>query len=320
MPDQLLRDVRRRTGFALVAVLALSGLLGACDPEPTREEAGVTDGLLVLAGDVGATALELRESGTAGGRSIPLPADATTWVSAGRTNVLVATMIDGRTYVSDPLGEDDPTWRLVEPVTVNDVPPELALYFATWDPPGGAYAQLGADFTAGTGMRVVVTDPALGGATEAPIDDRRAIAVPPAWVDDDRVVVVAGTDGGGEALVVDTTSGEITGGPAGVRLVTTSAEAETLAQWRGGDAPVEVLETRAWLDGGQASVRIDAPAAGLLPAVLALDRSGDRLAIVWTEPDGGSPRVTVSARSREWATAASFELGDARAASVAWLR
>ncbi len=304
-----------------VTALALIATLAGCETDAKVDPAALTDGLLVLSGSIGATTLELRDTANPDGRSIALPDDAATaWISAGRTNVLAATVIDGQTYVSESLADDDPGWRLVEAVTVDDTPPELPLYFATWDPPGGAYAQLGASFATGDGMRVVVTDPTLEGASVAPIPERSAIAAPPAWIDDDRVVVVAASNAGGEALIVDTTSGDVSPGPDGVRLVATSAEGTTVAVWRGGEAPIEVLETEAWLDGQEAAVRITPPSGGIVPAAFALDRTGDRLAIVWTEPDGGSPRITISARAREWATSVSFGLGDVEAASVAWLR
>jgi hypothetical protein len=229
-------------------------------------------------------------------------------------------LIDGRSFVSGPLDAEEPAWRLVEAVTVDDVPPDGPLYFGAWDPPGGAYVQLGADFAAGEAARVVVTDPVLSGATEAPLGDRTALPVPPAWIDDDRVVVLAATDGPPDAIIVDTTSGEVRPGPVGSMLFATSADATTAASWGGPGTPVEVLPTAAWLDGQRGSVRIDAPADGLDPIVLALDRTGDRLAIVWNGGEGAPPRVTVHAGSREWSTVASIELGNVEAAAVAWLR
>ena len=134
----------------------------------------------MLSGDVGSVRLTVREDDGARSRGIDLPDAATSWVSAGRTNVLLAVLVDGRTYVSDPLGEDDPTWRLVEPVTLTDLPPEPPLFYGTWDPPGDAYAQLGADFSEGGGMRAVVVDPGLDQAVEVPMNQSRPVAAPPA--------------------------------------------------------------------------------------------------------------------------------------------
>src|SRR5262245_27857005 len=178
--------VDRRT--ALVAILALTVVAAAAGCEQQTEDAGLTEGLLVLSGDVGSVTLRVREDGGNRGRRIELPDPAASWVAAGRANVLLATLVDGSTYVSDPLDDDDPEWRLVEPVTLNDRPPEPPLFFGTWDPPGGAYAQLGADFSGDGGIRGVVTDPALEQAVEVAVPDVGAVPVPPAWIDDDRVV------------------------------------------------------------------------------------------------------------------------------------
>lgn len=305
-----------RLALAVVVALALAG----CEPEQEPDDVRLTEGLLVLSGQVGNLTLEVRDADDPSGRPVPLPDAATTWVSAGRTNVLLATLIDGRTYVSDPLGGDDPEWRAVDALTVDDAPPITPRYYGAWDPPGGAYVQLGGNFAAGDGSRIVVTDPTLLGATENDLGDRTMLAVPPAWIDDDRVVVLASRDGATDTLIVDSTSGDISAGPGGVRIVTTSADAATTASWRGPDTPVEVLETSAWLAGEAAAVRIDPPAGGLQPAVLALDGTGARLGVVWTEADGSRPRITVHAAAREWGRVASIEPGDVEAASVAWLR
>ena len=322
MIDDPRRPVRRRlrVGVAVLATLAIGALtLTGCEDEPP-DDASLTEGLLLLSGEVGEVTLTLRDADEPGGRQIALPEAATAWVSAGRTNVLLATLIDGRTFVSNPLGEDDPSWRLVEPVTVDDVPPEPPLYFGAWDPPGGAYVQLGADFAAGGGLRVVVIDPALEGATEAALNQTRPVPAPPVWIDDDHVVVVAESADATETVIVDTPSGGVEPGPTAVRLVTTSADAAVAAVWPGPGNPIGVLATEAWLDGQAASVLIDPPEAGWLPAVLALDRSGGRLAVVWTDGEGSPAGATIHAGSREWRAIASIPLDDVRAASVAWIR
>jgi hypothetical protein len=234
--------------------------------------------------------------------------------------VLLATLLGGPTYVSNPVGEDDLSWRLVEPVTLTDRPPEPPLFFGTWDPPGGAYAQLGTDFAADGGMRAVVVDPALEQAVEVALNERRPVAAPPAWIDDDRVVVVTATSDGTESVIVDSATQESEPGPAGVVLVATSADATMAAVWYGPDNPVEVLPTRAWLGDEPATIRIEPPDGATAPAVLALDGPGDRLAIVWTDDAGAPASITVNAAVRDWGRVATLDLGEARAASVAWLR
>ncbi len=317
-----MRHPRTAAGRPLLALLllVLVAASAACEPESDPDDATLTHGLFIMSGEVGSVTLRVRDESDPGGRTVALPEPATTWVSAGRTNVLLATLIDGRTFVSDPLDQDEPEWRLVEAVTVDDVPPAPPLYYGTWDPPGGAYAQLGAEPDDGGEVRVVVTDPTLEGATEAPLPAREVLLLPPAWIDDDRVVVLAAGDAADESLIVDTATGEASPGPAGAQLVTTSADATTTALWRGQGNPVEVLSTEAWLAGEAGAVRIDPPEDDHTPAVLALDRVGDRLAIAWRGPEGTPPLITVSAAASEWATVASFELGNDETAAVGWLR
>ena len=310
--------VDRRT--ALVAILALTVVAGAASCEQQTEDAALTAGLLVLSGDVGSVTLRVRDDGGSRGRRIELPDPATSWVAAGRANVLLATLVDGSTYVSDPLGDDDPEWRLVEPVTSNDRPPEPPLFFGTWDPPGGAYAQLGADFSGNSGMRAVVTDPALEQAVEVTMDERDALPAPAAWIDDDRIVLISGEGDATGAMIIDSATQEFEPGPAGVRLVATSGDAQMAAAWPGPDREVEVLATEAWLAGEPSNVRVAPPDGSSMPVVMALDEPGDRLAVVWADDEGTPTTITVHAASRDWARVATLELGEASAATVAWLR
>ena len=308
---------RRQFLVALVA-LTVGAALAGCEQE--REDETLTDGLLVLSGDVGSVRLTVREDNGARSRGIELPDAATSWVSAGRTNVLLAALVDGRTYVSDPLGEDDPTWRLVEPVTLTDQPPEPPLFYGTWDPPGGAYAQLGADFSEGGGMRAVVVDPGLDQAVEVPMNQSRPVPAPPAWIDDDRLVLISATSEDTQAVIVDSASQEYEPGPTGVQLVATSADAATAAVWRGEGQPVEIQSTTSWLAEEPAGVEIGPPDGAAIPMVLALDANGDRLAVVWGDEEGIPTGITVHAAAREWAKVATLDLGEANAATVAWLR
>jgi hypothetical protein len=305
--------------MVLVAALALTVVAAAAGCEQPTEDAAMTNGLLVLSGDIGSVTLTVRENDGATSRDIELPDPGTAWVSAGRTNVLLATLIDGTTYVSEPLGEDDPDWRLVEPVTLLDAPPEPPLFFGTWDPPGGAYAQLGADFSEDGGMRAVIVDPGLDQAVEVSASEN-AVPVPAAWIDDDRVVLVASADNSGVAIIVDSAAQDWEAGPGSVRMVATSADASMAAVWEGPGQPVAVLSTEAWLAAEPANIRIEAPDGAAGPAVMALDGEGRRLAVVWTDEDGSPVSITVNAADRDWGRVASLDLGDARAATVAWLR
>ena len=309
-------SVDLRTVLAAILALIIGAVAAGC--EQPAEDAAMTDGLLVLSGDVGSVTLRVREGGR--GRRIELPDPATSWVAAGRTNVLLATLVDGRTYVSGPLGDEDPEWKVVEPVTMTDLPPEPPLFFGTWDPPGGAYAQLGADFSNGGGMRAIVVDPGLEQAVEVAVGDGQAAPAPAAWIDDDRLVIVAASGDAGDAVIVDSATQETEQGPAGVRLVVTSADASTAAVWPGDSEPVEIQSTESWLAEQPASIRIEVPDNASGPAVMALDAEGDRLAVVWTDGDGAPVGIAVYAAASNWGRVASVELGEAAAATVAWLR
>jgi hypothetical protein len=312
-----LRGHGRVTGL-VSGILAASLLLVSCDGEP--DASPQTGGLLIVSGELGAVELVVRDSHDPTGRVVELPDPATSWVSAGRANVLMTTLIDGRTFVSDPLDDDvDPGWRPVEAVGVDDRPVEGPLYFGAWDPAGGAFVLLGSDFGEGSGLRIVVVDPALEGASEAAFPDTTAAAAAPTWVDDDRVAVVVASAGGPSTLLVDTATGDAAPGPTDVTLVATSADALMTAVWRG-DGPVEVLATEAWLTGDPATIRLDPPDGASRPGGFALDATGSRLAIVWLDASDAPLAVAVHERARDWSQTTRIGLDGAAVALVAWLR
>ena len=148
----------------------------------------------------------------------------------------------------------------------------------------------------------------------------RAVAAPPAWIDDDRLVMIATTNEGTGAVIVDSASPGTEPGPTGVQLVATSADAATAAVWRGEGTPVGIQSTTSWLAGEPAGVEIDPPDGAALPMVLALDANGHRLAVVWGDDEGTPTGITVHAAAQEWARVATLDLGEANAATVAWLR
>ena len=122
-------------------------------------------------------------------------------------------------------------------------------------------------------MRAVVVDPGLDQAVEVPMNQSRPVAAPPAWIDDDRLVLITATSEGTDAVIVDSASQGYEPGPSGVQLVATSADAGTAAVWRGPGRPVEIQSTTSWLAEEPAGVEI-APDGAAMPMVLALDASG----------------------------------------------
>jgi hypothetical protein len=67
-------------------------------------------------------------------------------------------------------------------------------------------------------------------------------------------------------------------------------------------------------------VRIDPPDGATMPLVLALDADGERLAVVWGDEERTPTGITVHAAAQEWGRVATLDLGEANAATVAWLR
>jgi len=90
--------VHRRRLVAAILALTVVAVTSGC--EQPAEDAAMTDGLLVLSGDVGSVTLRIREDGR--GRRIELPDPATSWVAAGRTNVLLATLVDAEGRIAIP--------------------------------------------------------------------------------------------------------------------------------------------------------------------------------------------------------------------------
>jgi len=84
--------------------------------------------------------------------------------------------------------------------------------------------------------------------------------------------------------------------------------------------PVEIQSTSSWLAEEPAGVEIDPPDGAAKPMVLALDANGDRLAVVWGDGEGTPTGITVHAAAREWGRVATLDIGEANAATVAWLR
>jgi len=315
-PHRLRRRHRRLAIAALAALVVGVGPIGCAPDGPT--DPGAATGLVILTGQVGDTSLTVRDGEHPDGRPVPLPDKATAWVSVGRGNVLLATLIDGRLEVSAPLRADDPAWTTVKPTTVEDVPPDGPLYFGSWDPDGGVFVVLGGDLSAADGLRLVVVDPNLGGAAQFPVGTRTR-PVPPAWIDRDRVAVATGTGETPTMTILDTATGFTREGPTGIRLLATSADAGVAATWTGAGS-IGIQPIGAWLSGGTASNRIDPPEGTARPISMALDETGARLAVAWADADGAPSRVTIHTESADWARVATVAISSSRTAVVAWLR
>jgi hypothetical protein len=302
---------------ATLLALAAAGSLAAC-AEPAASSA-TPDGLLALVGTGDGTTLTGWDA-TGKAITIDLPAGETTWISAGRANVLVATLADGTTATSSPLRVGDAAkWRPVSARDETGSNPTGPMSFATWGPQGGVFATLAGDLLSSDPISLVIVDPSVSTAFGIPLN-RAVVAAPPAWIGADRLVVVTGDAGSPKSAIVDTGTSEVSDGPAGARLIATSANGRRTATMAKQGAPVLVRDTTGWLDGDGSSIAsIEPPGDSTTAIAFALDATGQRLAIVWAAGDG-TVTVAVHDGATDWRRVAEPRIGKARGAVVAWLR
>ncbi len=308
---------RRARGAALA--LACFVLVGACaDPEPPPGAAA--DGLLVLVADAEGTSLVRWEGSSGEPISVTLPDDDATWISGGRADVLAVTLAGGGTATSDPIRTGRRLkWRTVKAAGPDGKRIEDQQFFATWDPEGGRFATLAGDLVSAGDIRVVLVDPTLKTALEIPLD-RGVLPAPPAWIDGERLVVVTGDTAAPLATIVDTTTGDFSDGPSGDRLIATSGDGRVIATVAGRRAPIVIHDTAGWLAGDGSSIAsIEPPDVSTTVIAMALDATGDRLAVAWAAGDG-TVSIAVHVGRSGWRRAAEPAIGTARGAVVAWRR
>lgn len=301
--------------LALAGALATSAACGADDDDASGPpELPVAAGLVILSGDPGAARLSVHDQSGAG-REMDLPDPATAWVSAGRGGTLIATLEDGTMSLSDRIRPDaQPSWT---PVPDDDTElPDDPLYFATWSPNGERVVAIASDFADAGRLTLAVVDPVGDASLLLPVPRRPAVAGP-TWIDDERVLVQT-TVG---LVIVDTATGDVGLGPqddlgAGIGLAI-AADGSVV-----GIAPeaglVELRERDRWLagDAGGPVARIEGQGE---IGVLAFDRRGERLAVVWQRPDGPGI-LTLHRRADGWAESDRRTLpGESARAVVDWL-
>ena len=310
--------IRRRlpplVALAIVAALAL----GACKEDPVDPGQASLDGLLLLTGDLRASTTLVTCVGSPCRMAAVETPKGTTWIAAGDGGQLAATLVDQTLRTSDALHPGGKqSWRKADLVDAEGAPVDGPFLFPSWDPGGVRYAVLAGGPDADP--RLVVADPETGTAVEHLLDPP-VVPAPPAWLGDDRILVVTGTDDALTSSVVDTTSGDASAGPAGARLVATSADALTVAVAGPGRDPVTVRATADWLAGGGPTIaKIDPPDGAVAVTSLALDADGSRLAVAWLT-DGGSVRVLAYERAHGWREVDVTGANQPPAAVVAWSR
>lgn len=316
-----------RPGRRTVTTLALLFLLSGCDAN-AGAVAQPVEGLVVLTrGD--AAALHVlaakKDSDKAVSISLQLPARDMSWISAGAGGKLVGTTADGKFLTSDPV---DPRgaaadlagleWKPVK-ATADGAAALPPARYGTWDQGGGRFAALTGDIPGGGDVTLLLIDPGAGTFTKVPLQ-RRLLLAPPVWLDANRLLLLTGSTTDPAAIVVDTTTGKVTKGPAGERRLATSGNGKVIVASAGAGAPVILRSSKGWLsDDGTSIGSIDVPDGTTEAVVLALDASGDRLAIVWRGQDGAL-RYDVHDGTDGWRRVSSTPLTGAGDAVVAWLR
>jgi hypothetical protein len=305
-------------GLACAVAVAAAGCTGdkASASASAAAEAAATNGLVVLAGAVGAATLTAYDV-TGSARQLQVPGTQTAWISAGRRGTLLSTASDGTLRVSDAVRTDRrPTWTRVPGPTQKL--PDAPLYFAEWAPTGDRFAALATTFGDETSRSALfIVNPIVDTSLTIAIQGV-PLPAPPSWVDDDRIAVVT-TLG---VTIVDTRTGDAAPVPAGpvpdAAFVDVSADGSRVALVHHDAGGVEIRGRDDWLSGtGQAEATITG--GGTIGAV-SLDRRAERLAVAWNGATGSAGTVVVYVRASGWREAARIPLAgkDARAA-VAWL-
>jgi hypothetical protein len=306
-------------------------------PTPSVVDEG---SLLLLTGSPGTMRLERVEGSRRS--NLALPDRDTAWISTDLAGRILATTRDGRGFLSGPLVPGrQPVWRrlAIRMPGGTQVPGPPA--FGSLAPGGSRAAFLAADFGTGGGFDVLLVDAANGSAASTarvlPVP-RAPDGAPPAWLDRRLVLLTRERGDAVGATILDPGTSRLADGPGppdggssasssaawsgSIAALSISADGSSLAVARRFDGPVEVHPARIWLAGqptSPATIMLDEPDGGGL-AWIALDRKGQRLAIVRTDADGDASAVTVHEAATGWHAARPIALPEgALRAVVAWL-
>jgi hypothetical protein len=261
------------------------------------------------------------------------------WLSTSLNGRLLATTLDGRAFVSDPIVADVlPAWRRLALIGVD--PRALAgpPAFGSLAPDGTRAAFVAADF-ATTAPSDIVIVPIDGPAASVVRIQQPADGAPPGWIDRRLVILTRSREDRVGSRILDLVDGTQTDGPvplgaprpAGmtgwiepIAGLSIAADGSSLAVASGDDGRIEVHPAGAWL----ISAETRPGPVGLEPerdgsqsfAWLAISAAGDRLAVVRTDAEGDSVAVTVHDRATGWGQGRRVALpAGADRAVVAWL-
>jgi hypothetical protein len=308
---------RVRHGAALIAVALVASAFAvtACASERPTGEA--IRGLVILSGDVGKARLTVHATSDGSPRDVELADPATAWISGAPSGVVVATLADGRLAVRDVDGGPADRWTIVPSDAKNGADTK---FFGIASPDGKRAAAL----TLGSAGQfgIAISDLTKGTTITFPLEGEPRLTTP-AWLDDNRIGIVAvDTTAGGAVAVASVSTGDLTGGPANVRAIAMSGDGTVAAWVSSTDGRLYASNSRSWLLGEEAGTIAIEGAAGTVPGAFALDATGGRLAVAWEHDDGQVAEITVHRRtSQGWTTSQRLSVpeNDPRAV-VSWLR
>jgi hypothetical protein len=323
-----LATLASRSGRRSAATLALLLLLSGCTAD-AGAPSQPAEGLLILTGGDPTSLVVL--AGKKGvdqpiAIGLPLAARDTASISAGGGGVLVASTAGGDLATSDAVDPQGSAvdiaglrWRPVEAKGEGGESISTPARFATWDPTGRRFAALAGDLPGGGDITLLLVVPGDGKMTTIPLK-RPLLAIPPAWIDANRLALAAGTAAAPAAIVVDTSNGKVTKSPAGAQRLATSADGSVIATSAGAGSPIVLRSSKGWLaDDGTSVGSVDVPNGFTEAISVALDVKGERLAIVWLGADG-TLRYDVHDGTDGWRRVLSQPLNGTSTAAVAWLR
>ena len=294
----------RRASLAVTVAVALA-LSAGCGNGNDRRTAGPADtAALVLLTDNGDTPRLTTYDSTGSPHELRNPDHPTVWISAGRRGDLVATLADGSLRLSDRIRPGQrPTWKRVP--SPDEQLPDQPLYFASWAPSGSRFVALATDFGEEATLELFVVDP-LADTTLTVRVEGQPVPAPPTWLDDARVavqtlrgIVVVGIDNGEASKGPETNGDQL--------LIDAAADGTFVAIGRGDPGRVEIRSRDDWL-AGRGSAEATLEGNGSVGAV-ALDRRGERLAVVWERADANTELV-VYRQDAGWREATRLQLPD----------
>jgi hypothetical protein len=274
------------TAVALIAVAA-----AACSPDPSEEPVAFDGRLLVHTGRPRPGSLYAID-GRGSRTDVPTPDGGLRSFAAALDGRLAGTADDGAVVVA---GGDGAAWQ---PVPLGEVPLEARfadVRLPAWSP-DGRLAVLFGDAATATTSGLLLADPTTDGTFW--IDLAGGLGGhPPAWLDVARLAVpTRDVEDRPTLAILEVDESRVEGVRQGVRLLAASADGSTLVIVAPDRRTVEVWRPAGWEAGQDAALlaRFEAAPAAMVVDAIALDATGDRLALGIVSPDGAQPaRVSV---------------------------